>query len=287
MKPQYSSGFSSLSIVIALGLSTAVIAGLVYLLGVCLRADVKFHSLASDTYISLRVFHALQRVISGLDSHRFEIYPVIHKNGIIGLIDQSPNSVMSGTATLRPKPDSDAITALKLNHVDALRISECRSSGMELTIKSCYSVAATSHSSSYKSYVGVGNSGFFEFAFLKKAGGNCPTLELQAVESMSLKSPQHEQLCLIHKLIPIEELYTLYVDNLGQLRYLSHVGPNNIENQPIIGGLDRLSLATKPAISNSLLQLDTSILTKSGRQRNYSFINHLGRLPIFTYLLNP
>jgi hypothetical protein len=44
-------------------------------------------------------------------------------------------------------------------------------------------------------------------------------------------------------IVPIEELYTLYVDTEHRLRYLGHRGADNIENQPLLPGVEALNLS--------------------------------------------
>ena len=93
-------------------------------------------------------------------------------------------------------------------------------------------------------------------------------------------------LSLVRQLIPVRRHYTLYTDLSRQLRWLSHRGEANVENQPLLSGIAALRLRLVPLLNGKILQLSGEIEAVGGQPRRFSLMHRLGRFDHLNLLLN-
>jgi len=114
---------------------------------------------------------------------------------------------------------------------------------------------------------------------------NCYIINFTTPE-MSLIAPQKMRI-LPTKIIPIKRTYTLYRATTGSLRYLSHLGPDIIENQPITHNSPVLKLQLKNNEVTKIyaLQIEYTIAHRNPSEAVQIF-THVPRLSLSNNALN-
>lgn len=227
--------YSLLEVLIALVLSLALLAPAASLLGQIANFISRYLTLSSDYHSQIRLESILRQSVQDSDSHRLSIYARIHKWGQITFTDQSLNPVMFGT--LKPSPDSDAISSMYLESQNRLRIIEQSFTGQYLQLKACLLAQPSFLYAEIRSFLALSAEGFAELKTESVSNSfkpGCYDLVLQTTKSILIPPCQECAQDNWSMLLPIRRIYSIYLDQDLELRYLSHVGESNIENQPLL-----------------------------------------------------
>lgn len=282
----HSPGYSMVSVLAALAILAPAITASVTTLHFLLQTDSTLRLAYGELYTALTSARALGKVMSDLDSHRLNILPRVHGGAKITFSDGTPNSVMSGPAARRPKVTSAAITGLRLNSSAVFDLKFCEIRENYLISKACLRFPTDWEPAEAKGYLGLNADEMFELQGEVRGQGSCRDFVLEPTKSMALLPLSAPLACPVLQLVPIEEEYTLYIDQLGNLRYLGHAGEKNLENQPVTSGLSNLTLQTLPLPEASVLTLSAELEFPSGRKKTLPFIHHLGRINHFNLAFN-
>lgn len=150
-----------------------------------------------------------------------------------------PLSALSGTSA--PRAGSDIISFVELSPLHAGEILRSTVAGLEVT---CYACGFTMRPapSQFRSYVALGVSGAVQLVgTARTTGTGCLELSAQAVPGL-VSDPGSVLPSSLHKLVPVEREYSLFIDTSGQLRLSSHTGSRILENQPLLSGLRSMRL---------------------------------------------
>jgi len=279
-----STAYSTTELLVCMFISLSLIAGLTRGLHQFLVTDARLRIESHETFVYIRLRNLISEVLADLDSHRFEILPRIHKNGAISFTDNTLNPVTSLQGSNAPHPESDAITGLRLESTRSYRVLESSRHASQFRYLACPEVNLQDRTSA-KSYMGVSSDGLLELSGSSTASGSCRIFLLGASLSMSVKQ-DHVDPLFIRKLIPISRHYTIYVGKDLQLRYLSHVGSRNIENQPMMSASGVLEFLQESIAKNKVTSITTRIRMSGDRQKEFMNVNNLGRIRHFNYLFN-
>lgn len=285
-------GFSSLEIIACLGIVLPTLICLVVMLNQGQRELGLSRSLENIAKKDAVLSRMLQLVSDDLDAQTLPIAPLVHRAGLIQSVNGSKNAVMSSEFDKRPDPKSNAISYLYAPITNLLQIKESRIAIAQLQAKACRVFGGTMPKSTHN-YLLIGASGIYEGRLnsQRTSAKDCLNISLTAVRSLLLQSIPSSLLSTtlrsVHLLLPIEELYTIYLSRSHTLRYLQHVGNRNIENQPLaddIFGL-KLSLEAKssdfgPYEIKSHLQLANDVIIER------RFANSLPKIPLENLVLN-
>lgn len=271
-------------------------------------------SRAAENYLRARKFHAValceERVISALqqglhdlDSSRLVLPPRLHPGGNITFGDGTRNPIMDSPRA--PRAGSDAITFAYLESGAQYRVVRPPAAvsgalapdqpiGASFILDACPQYDKRINPDNHRSLVGVAVDQMRELKILGQRShrrGGCVSLALRADKSMVVPAQEFEPVnnpsgTTFLVLIPIRDLYTLYVDANGTLRYLGHCGNENIENQPMSGGISelRVSMSEDPF---HLTALTAEVSCHAHRPRSFSDSNLLSRSSPINILLNP
>lgn len=250
------------------------------------RGHERAARMRKHSYVVMRTFALLEDSIDAADSHRLVISPRVHTGGIILRTDGEMNAVMSAAPDLRPASDSDALTVLELEIKKSLRIEKCLHEKLDAEVTACPRFEESCVVEEGQSFVGMSVDGMVELEVSESSRGGCCRLRLHRTPSMSLPSPEQFGSCTTGVLVPVGRHYSLYVDRNGRLRYLGHRGAVNIENQPVVEGVDRLVLHLDPEFDGKGIRLWGMLSTTSHRREGFSFVNSLGRKGQYNMLLN-
>jgi hypothetical protein len=86
--------------------------------------------------------------------------------------------------------------------------------------------------------------------------------------------------------IPIEKIYSLYIDSAGRFRYVGHRGITNTENQPLASGPIRINLSLIAWPSKEHQSLSAEFIFPGGRQLSNHYHSRLKRLDPINLILN-
>ena len=224
---------------ISIFLITLVLGGIIKTFLISSKAAKKIELASEERYIALTLAQQLRKIAAGINSHRFSPAYRVHKSGKITYTDNFTNQI-SLSSNNRPAIDSDAITTADLQFNNLLRVEK------QFKINNSYSLTACLifpeqkfHNDEFQSFAALSVDGIFEMTGkLYETQKDCFKGTLIYTKSMLFDSLNYP-LTLIF-VVPLTSLYTVYVSDKNELRYLGHRGIDNIENQPVVRGIKEL-----------------------------------------------
>lgn len=183
----------------------------------------------------------IRKGFSEMDYHQLPIPPRTHQGRI---------TYMNGNTLLRQPaldPHSEAITFVELIPSGRLHIKQHNGNAWyacgsrEISLQNVRSVLIVDHY------------GVSEFLLVdSQKDGLCFSLRLQSVRASMVAAQDAQSGTYI---VPIRRIYTLYRTRRHSLYYLSHVGPEILERQPIV--------AYMPQVNIQLASLNNFAITKA------------------------
>jgi hypothetical protein len=284
-----SAGISLLELLVAIAVSAPLLAAL----SLAVKEQGVFYRLlqskdSSDT-VFLRTRSLLEQLVHDGDSSALIPLPRLHKHGNIRFTDGSPNSVMRGAASRRPHHASDAITAAAVDARRSLRIVSYQAGASRISVTACPIFETNSPAEQFHGFLGISLHGVFEVTSPQSkiaVSGVCGTYELKPTKSMLTRTATVRDLSLIRLLIPITRIRSLYVDRKYELRYLSHRGDVNLENQPVVSNLKAMSLNSTALRPWNLHTLSAELVVRGNARKEFSLVARIARAKVFNQLLN-
>src|SRR5690606_14186902 len=130
-----------------------------------------------------------------------------HAGGRITYANGTPNRVMGGERRLRPDPESDAVTALKLSPKHTLDVRGVSRAGARVRFNACSRFAGFPVSSGALSVIALTADGPVHLSGEIVRSGRCYTALLAQQRSMSIPA-SNAPAYLATALVPIEREYT-------------------------------------------------------------------------------
>lgn len=278
-------GVTLLEIVVTVALSALLLTALSSSLATTTRA----HHISDQVLLARRVESLLEAELTKFtrdyDSHPLLLPPIVHAPGSIQFVDGAFNPVMQGdSAHTRPHPRSEAISFLVLAWRDALTPTSAQSGRTQF----CSRYSESLSLSQGQTLLALGIDGMWQVAIhtLDPAGSvGCYYLGLSSTDGIFLAGLPREARHTVRLIIPIVEEYTLYLSSDGELRYLGHRGKENIENQPIVSGLDSFHPVLLPPPLSGVTALALESTVKAHVVRSYA-INHFSKTPYVDLVIN-
>lgn len=276
----------SASLAVLIPIVTASLSAIVFSVHLNIRAisEEKSHSNL------LRLKQLFDQITTELDAHRFYLPPIISKAGDLQTTEGEPNSI-NVHPNLAAKPDSKIITSGEIKLLESQSVQLIKNPLQPLKFLTCptFEFKPLKPLSSYKSFLGLTPEGMCELTgsstvWKIENHKTCWELQLEKVSSMWIPSEPSDACWNVTKIIPIDRIYSIYLSNQGDVRYLGHLGGQNIENQPILSGVDRLDIDLE--FDHSLLRLQTTIKSFGGSNYTFSSQNHLARESSLNFTLN-
>ncbi|MCB0338247.1 MAG: hypothetical protein KDD53_01525 [Bdellovibrionales bacterium] len=236
----------------------------------------------------------LEKIAIDLDSHRLNILPRIHPNGVITYSTGALNIVHESRHP--PREGSDAITTASISTKSALRVTKEAGSGLSREYIACTvfpTLFVNKDLNGEREFIAVTADGLVEMIGKKisivenSEKQKCYSLNLKAISGMLLEisndfSKEHPLL-----LFPITSLYSLYVDSKDTLRFIGHRGDLNIENQPLVSPIRSMKLSMIKLAKFNTAKFVVEISLPDGFTEELSFQNSLSRIStiehLFTY----
>ncbi len=234
---------------------------------------------------AMQLKSSLQSLLSQYDGHAFAIQPRIHPNGAVTFTDASSNPVM--TSAHPPSPESTAITGLELVLADAIKVIPLTFGPGVVSFRGCKKSGGAFTPNLYQGYLGFSMQAAYELdGPVMAESANCYRLNLATSKSMSIMPSDPAKLANLRLIVPILAHYTIYQASTGELRYLSHKGSQNIENQPLSEPLLAKRIKIDAAQVAQLIFLTTSLETEENSIELHTLHNQFKHANYLTYILN-
>lgn len=270
-----------LEVLISLGISGLLINLWQNQFRTTLKVSKENHSIHSETYKVLKLKQYLFQITEDLNTHPLHFLPVIHTNGRIRFSDSSINPVNR----LKNNPPAKRSEALTAYLPDIKQIYIVKSFQNSSEIRAC-KLDASTVKYKYRSFIGVSADSLTEFRGKRSHYyDNCFNFKLYKQKSMLFK--QSASPTSIHMLIPLKRIYTFYLSRKGDIRYLSHSGSENIENQPLISNVKSLQFKDSYNNHTGIYELTASIRFKNSNRkvREITVRNTLSRKTHYSFIL--
>ena len=233
----------------------------------------------------------MHKIEDNMNSSRFNIPPIIHKANTIRFTDGSANPVSNNKHGNKPLGNSDSITSIGFDIEHTLDVISIKRESRLFRINACLKYLS-SRKLNKENLSRLGGFGIEEMMELKPFSisiynNNCVNFLLFPTKSMSLKNAKIEDIFHILKIIPIFSHFTLYVSEEEELRYISHQGNINIENQPIFSGIKRVKFRIS-TFDNlpGIIQILSKLNFTKNKEVKFFTQNILGKSNSYDLLLN-
>ncbi len=282
--------------IIGMALFLPIIAGVSLLIHTSSKVSSKNRNILHEIYLSQKVKSISETVSRELDQHRLLILPRVHKNSQITFNDGTLNPVSLRTDSLKPDPSSDAITYSSIENIKQLTIKKIDTSVYPNIVFTCpkfnLSKIPNNTYESYVEFIGLTTAGSFNLSGVVSKWDTDACKKGYKISLSSYSKSMISELCteqafpFLISLLPIKKTYTVYLDVTGRLRYLSHLGEINNENQPLLEGIKKINFNLKKGINKNLHSIEYKIFFPNNRFFNGSTFNQLSRNSYLNLILN-
>lgn len=269
-------GSSALEILVALPIALGLSAALVSTLHRSAAGTKEARRLESRELAILKTGVHLTRLMEDLDRHRFALSPRVHRNGIVTTANGAP-LILSRNARLAPGPGSDAISGIRLS-LERTHDVETWAGGETISARACPRYGTSLEGADR--VAGLAPDGIFEYRVTaSRPHFDCELVTLVPEEGVMLESSPSS---VPGTIVPIDSEHTLYVSSSDELRFVTHSGTRNVENQPLVEGISKLRLQL--SMERGLLTLGAS--GESGRPFEWRLPSLLARTGHLDFLFS-
>lgn len=285
-------GYSTLEILIGMLLLTPLILATTKSLQFFGFSFFTLNKQSSSLRTVIKAHNHFNDIIREHDQHPFSIWPRIHRNGRIKFFDGSFNPIALRTDSLKPDSNSDAITQVSLHIKNTYIIHLNQHNGSISTFFGCpkYGSQQVSLPQNLTTYLLITPDSLLEFEAQNRPWGSSPNkcLEITGqVKSGMINTTMNSTSAKFSLLfIPVEKIFTVYIDSAGRLRYLGHRGTTNTENQPLASGPIQINLELTSWPSNEHQSLKAIYTFPKGREMSHHYHPRLKRLNPINLILN-
>jgi hypothetical protein len=270
-------GSTLLELIVCTAIASIVATGIVVTFARLSAVTLRLKTFHEDAYGLSSILALLQEGIRNQDAHTLPLPPRVHKQNITFY----PPSRSTLTIDNRDE-DSDAITFFEVAPQANLLIRKWLSSqSMEVCNDSPFSWQLI------RTAITIAPDSFCEIMISETTptSENCHIINF-TIPELSLIAPQKIR-TLPHKIIPLIRTYTLYRATSGALRYLSHVGPEIIENQPLTHRSPVLNMLLKSHEAEKMYELQIGYqISQRKPSSTIHLFTHVPRLSLANNALN-
>lgn len=281
-----SSGKSLLELLIATTIGLSILLALTTVLSGSVRRLLTLNHEMNKRYAALRLQSLTEQLASDFDTYALDLPVRIHHAGRITYVSGDENPL--GGSAYQPSPFSEAVTALRIAAHRTMRVIQTsEESTNAVTVLACSIFPQSSYQSS-ASYVGITLEGATELLTqsVSNAGRpGCFRLSLRTSNSMLVQAPSNLHPAYVRVMLPIESLYTYFIDISGNLRMVSHRGEANLENQPVLELPESTKLNFNWSEQDGFFSLTTELQIEDETKSFYSH-SRLARKRLELLLLN-
>lgn len=229
-------GFTLLETVASLGAASVVALALCVMVGTSGLIFRESSGSVSDLAVATQVEGAVQAGVRALGRSRQQFAMTISTGGSTLLPNGALHPLASLSGKSSPATGSHIISFLDLSPHYAGTIERTMIDGPSVTVVACGFDHRPSPSQ-FKSFVALGVSGPVQLAgSLRTVSSSCVELTAESLPGL-VSDPATVLPSSLHRLVPVNREYSLFVDRAEQLRISSHTGPRVSENQPLGSGV--------------------------------------------------
>lgn len=270
-------GNSLPELLLAMAIVSIVATGVVLTFSHLSTATFTLKTFKEHAYGTSSTLALLQQGMIHLDAHTLPFPPRIHRQ----TIKFYPPAL--GSLAIENRDDtSHAVTFFEVVPHTNLLIRRWFSSQ---SIEACNN--PTFSWQMIRSAIAISHDSFAEIAINETTptSQNCRVINFTTPDS-SMIAPQKMR-TLPYKIIPLKRTYTLYRATSGALRYLSHVGPDIIENQPLTHRSPALHLQLKSHEAENIYEIQIQYETlRRNSSKTIHILTHVPRLSLSNNALN-
>ncbi len=204
---------------IALFLTGTLLTGFAYFLNGEHTLSHQNRNLNRELHNTIRIYSIITHIQNQLDTHRYPLLPVIHREGRVTYFDGSPHELSLRNDHLAIKLNSDAITFVQLSHIAPIVPRSNQTP--------CMQTGIPHHSLAY-----TGDFIFEAIIFWQE--GCSPRISKIPTNSLITQQLDSEFLPSPNAFLLLRSITTLYVSKQDVLRLVQHRGDSVIENQPLL-----------------------------------------------------
>lgn len=232
-------GFTLLETMASLGAASFVALALCAMLGSSGLAFRGSMSAISDLSVSAQAEAAVRAGVRALGRSRQQFAMTVSPGAPLVLPNGAAHPLAALSGKSSPAPDSHVISFLELSPHYAGAIEQASIEGFSVTVVAC-GFSSRPAPSQFKSYVALGVSGPVQLAgSLRTVSSSCVELVADALPGL-VSDPAVILPSSLHRLVPVNREYSLFVDRTEQLRISSHTAARITENQPLASGVRAL-----------------------------------------------
>lgn len=237
-------GHTLLDALWSLGIAGIILTSILTLFTTLSRSTLAFSGNTHGVVTSMKVSAAITAALRTLERNRLPFAAQVTSGASLILPHggQHPLSNLSGPTS--PRIDSDIVSVIDLAHRHHGRVIRSSFSGGSIEAEICnlYSKIPTNEFKSYLLYTLEGPRQVVgEIAYQSASCIYLSGLSIRGVISSQTEFTSHPI-----TFVPIEREYSLFVDRSSHFRIASHSGGRITENQPIVRGVERISLSADP-----------------------------------------
>jgi hypothetical protein len=257
---RFQRGMTALELLVSLLLGAPLMLCAAVLLTTVSTQSAKLKSIERRVTATATIHTLLTRAMNDIETLPFGVTPRIHVGGAIRFTDQTENAVMHGPLVHHPSPKSDALTSVRADVRNSFSVKSYTWSGSSLALQACPRFGFNPATfDDYHSYLILSVDAQLEgvaegISNAASLAPHCKTFRLAVQKSMFFPDSAQGQIPLV--VIPLDTVWTLYVDRQHTLRYLSHAGTRNLENQPILAHAPDLLLTSTTNQSGAQIKAD-------------------------------
>ncbi len=290
---KYNSGHTLIEILIAALLAIPIVTGGAILIKTVAFSYLGLLSKGVQIQASTKMNSYLLTIAKEYDQHRLQLGLRIHKNGGIRFADNSLNPISLRTDSLKPDTKSDAITSASIKILNTFTIEKADISASPFIFYGCPKFGKSNQTlpASSVGFIGISTDTTMEFIgsttpWPGQSVPGCLIFSLTSTSGMLFKKVTPHTAAFIAAIIPIDRIYTIYIDSLGRLRYLGHEGNRNVENQPLAEGPIAAKLNLKTWPKHPFTLITARYWPGTSDEITHFFPSHLGRESHLNFLLN-
>ncbi len=240
-------GTSLLEMLVTLALGAIVLACTSTGIMAGARLYAALSSTTEATIARQKTDSALGAALRALDRHRINAgWIVVSGTNLSGT--NHPLTRLKGTSA--PRELSDILSVLETAPIHRGRIVSSHLNDTIVDLRAC-DFPVPPNASDSKSLLILGMSGLLHVsANIPREAQGC--IDLQANRLHSIFSTYKPPASSFHTLLPIEREYSLFVDRTSQLRLVSHLGGQILENQPIARGISFVRVKHRLDLSGAI-----------------------------------
>jgi hypothetical protein len=236
-------GYTLLDALWSLGIASIILSSTLTLFTTLSRLNLSLSWTNQGVITSMKVHAVIATALRSLERNRLPFAAQVMSGSSLVLPHggQHPLSDISGPTS--PRSDSDILSIIDLAHRHHGRVLTSTFADTSVTAEIC-GIYSSVPSTDFKSFILYTLEGPRQVVgAITYRTSSCISLTGTSIRGIVSSQPEFTSHPITF--VPIEREYSLFVDRSSHLRIASHVGGRITENQPIVRGVEFISISTQ------------------------------------------